>query len=145
MMVRYSSFFAGFQGVPSFDLTTLTTTFDIIKVILAICLIFSTLHNQTKEHFVMSKIENLIYETIDEINLQTPSNQRLEKSPATIIVGEGSSLDSLGIVNFFVSLEEKVTSSTGQSISLLRDDVFVNQDSPLKTVAQIEHYILKLI
>lgn len=93
----------------------------------------------------MSKIENLIYETIDDINLQTPSNQRLEKSPTTIIVGEGSSLDSLGIVNFFVSLEEKVTSSTGQSISLLSDDVFVNQDSPLKTVAQIEHYISKLI
>ena len=93
----------------------------------------------------MNDIENLIFQTIDEINKQMPPEQRLEKLPTTIIVGEGGTLDSLGVVNFFVSLEEKVVKSTGQSINLLNDDILSNEESQLISVAQISHYISEQI
>ena len=88
----------------------------------------------------MNNIEDLIYETIDEINAQIPPEKRLEKSPETVIVGEGSLLDSLGIINFFVSLEEKVSNEAGQTITLL-DEALGGQNDNLNSVAKITHYI----
>ena len=50
---------------------------------------------------------DLIYETIDIVNQQLPAARRLARSPETVIVGPGGSLDSLGIVTFVLALEEK--------------------------------------
>ena len=41
----------------------------------------------------------VIFAAVDEVNQQLRRAQRLEKSPATVISGEGGRLDSLGLVN----------------------------------------------
>lgn len=89
----------------------------------------------------MADIEALIFSTIDEVNGQLPPEGRLEKSSDTVIVGDGGVLDSLGVINFLVSLEEKVAGATGKSVALLRDDLMEKQNSALHTVASINQYI----
>ena len=93
----------------------------------------------------MSEIEKLIHETIDEINEQTPPERRIAKSPSAIIVGKGSTLDSLGIINFLVSLEARVAASTGHSVSLLNDDALNAPDGPMHTVESIQRFISERI
>jgi hypothetical protein len=89
----------------------------------------------------MSVIAKLIDETIDEVNELTSPDRRIAKLSETVIVGQGSTLDSLGVVNFLTALEEKVAVSTGRSVSLLNEDTLTNPDGPLRTIAMIERYI----
>jgi hypothetical protein len=91
----------------------------------------------------MSEIELLIHETIDEINKQTPPDRRIDKSPQAVIVGIGSTLDSLGIINFLVSLEAKVAVATGCAVSLLSEEALTDSKGPLHTVESIRGFILR--
>lgn len=93
----------------------------------------------------MSEIKKLIHETIDEINEQIPPDRRIEKLPHAVIVGRGSALDSLGIINFLVSLEAKVAAATGHSVQLLNDDTLSDPSGPLHTVESIERFIAQRI
>mgnify|MGYP001549966675 CR=1 FL=1 len=89
----------------------------------------------------MTDIEALIFSTIDEVNGQLPPEGKLAKSADTVIVGEEGVLDSLGVINFLVSLEEKVAAATGQPVALLRDDIMEEGNTVLHTVASINRYI----
>jgi acyl carrier protein len=50
---------------------------------------------------------------VDDVNLQLPADGRLEKSLQEVLVGEKSKLDSLGMVNFLVAVEEKLEAELG--------------------------------
>ena len=89
----------------------------------------------------MTEIEALIFEVIDDVNGQLPPEDKLEKSPTTVIVGDEGRLDSLGVINFLVSLEEKVMATTGKPIALMSDDIFNDDNNALRTVANIDRYI----
>jgi len=89
----------------------------------------------------MSIIGKLIEETIDEINASTPADRRIAKLAQTVIVGQGSTLDSLGVINFLTALEEKVVASTGRSVSLLNEKTLTDGDGSLRTIAMIERFI----
>ena len=54
------------------------------------------------------KIENIIYQSIDELNNLLDNDQKLEKSLELKIFGNDSMLDSLSTINFIVILEEKI-------------------------------------
>ena len=47
----------------------------------------------------LGKVLELIYEAIDEVNLQLPPGRGMAKSPATVLFGKAAQLDSLGLVN----------------------------------------------
>jgi hypothetical protein len=93
----------------------------------------------------MKSIEKLIHETIDEINEQVPPDQKLAKRSDAIVVGAGSPWDSLGIINFLVSLEARVAASTGRSLILVDESLLGDPDGPLRTVASIERYIVERV
>ena len=71
----------------------------------------------------------ILYETIDVVNQQLPPARRLRKAPETVIVGASGSLDSLGIVNFIVTLEEKAGEVLGAPVQLL-DEAMLVDDGP---------------
>ena len=83
----------------------------------------------------------IVYETIDVVNQQLPASRRLPKGPDTVIVGVTGSLDSLGIVNFIVTLEEKAGELLGTPIQLLDDTLLVEGDGPFRTVATLTSYL----
>ena len=91
----------------------------------------------------MADIPALIYEVVDEINGQLPADNQLQKAPDTVIIGDGSTLDSLGVVNFLVSLEEKMTTSLGQSVSLLNDDLLEHDNGSARTIDWLGDYIAR--
>ena len=82
----------------------------------------------------------IVYDAIDIVNQQLPAARRLAKSPDTVIVGAGGPLDSLGIINFVVTLEEKVGDATGTSIQLLEEELLA-EGSPFRTVGALTRYI----
>jgi hypothetical protein len=83
----------------------------------------------------------ILYETIDVVNQQLPPARRLRKDPETVIVGASGSLDSLGIVNFIVTLEEKAGEVLGAPVQLLDEAMLVDQAGPLRSVATLTTYL----
>ena len=83
----------------------------------------------------------ILYETIDIVNRQLPAASRLRKAPDTIIVGPAGTLDSLGIVNFIVTLEEKAGDLLGGDVQLLDEATAVDTDGPFRSVATLTSYL----
>jgi len=83
----------------------------------------------------------ILYETIDVVNQQLPPARRLRKAPDTVIVGASGSLDSLGLVNFIVTLEEKAGEALGAPVQLLDEAMLVDQAGPLRSVDTLTSYL----
>lgn len=88
-----------------------------------------------------SEYLDVIYGAIREINAQMPPDQRLAAAPDTILVGEGGVLDSLGLINLLVLVEEGLSSRTGSTVTLLDERYMGVQDGPFRTVGSLAEYV----
>lgn len=96
----------------------------------------ATIHHQ---------IPIIIFKVIDELNMLSPPEAQLNKSPTTILLGEGGVLDSLGIINLIVSVEEKLMSDLGLNLILLDEESLSSPEGPYKTIDSFERYICSRI
>lgn len=91
------------------------------------------------------KIIELIYVTIDELNeFREPENQIL-KTENTEFLGHHSVLDSLGLINLIVSLEQAVNDELNVEITLADERAMMMASSPFRTVSTLAEFIEKLI
>ena len=59
-----------------------------------------------------------LYAAIDDVNRLLPEGAHLRQATDQIIVGQGSVLDSLGLVNFIVSAQRRLNECVGGALSL---------------------------
>ena len=90
-----------------------------------------------------NKIIEIIYTSIDEINLQSDSN--IPKDINSRLFGQESSLDSLGLVNLIVAIEEAVNEKFDVAISIVDEKAMSQVRSPFRTVDSLAEYIIILI
>jgi hypothetical protein len=76
----------------------------------------------------------LVYDAIDVVNRQLPQSRRLTKSPDTIIVGPSGTLDSLGIVNLVLAVEEHAGEVAGAPVRLLDEGAMLDDNGPFRNV-----------
>ena len=76
----------------------------------------------------------VVYDAIDILNRQLPQSRRLTKSPDTIIVGPSGTLDSLGIVNFVLAVEERAGEVAGAPVRLLDEGAMLDDSGPFRSV-----------
>jgi acyl carrier protein len=91
------------------------------------------------------KLTKLIYNVIDEINTQLSDDQQLEKTTITSLYDDGGGLDSLGLVQFVVAVEQGVRDIFGVSLTLVTERAMSQQHSPFKTVQSLIDFIIKLL
>ncbi len=87
----------------------------------------------------------LIYNSIDEMNLDIEESQQVKKTEETQIFGTGDSLDSLQLVNLITIIEQKIEEETGEFVSLADERAMSMEESPFKTVSSLKVYIETLI
>ena len=92
-----------------------------------------------------AKLTQLIFDTIDEINTQLSDNQQLEKATTTSLYGDGGGLDSLGLVNFIVGVEQRLQDTFGFPLTLATERALSQQHSPFRTVQSLIDYIIELL
>ncbi len=87
---------------------------------------------------------NAIYAAIDEINLSLDETERLEKSEATIIFGEGGKIDSVGLVNLVMATEQYLYDETGCELLLASEAAMSRRRSPYRSVGALADYAVEV-
>ena len=87
-----------------------------------------------------------IYLAIDEWNQRQKEEKfKIPKSLDTVIYGEDSILDSLGIIHFIVSIEENIKEIFNKDIILADEKILNQNESPFQSVQSLNEYISSLI
>ncbi len=92
-----------------------------------------------------NKIKELIYQTIDEINSELPKSRHLKKDEKTQLYGSQSPLDSLELVNFIVSLEDKIELEFEKSVTIANEKAMSLKNSPFRDVTSLTDFINELL
>ena len=88
-----------------------------------------------------SSITSTIMNCITQLNKQLAVGDRLGTSPDTILMGEGGTLDSLGLITLLVNIEQELVSKHGLSCPLL--DTATSEESPdaMRTFGKLVEWI----
>lgn len=86
------------------------------------------------------KIIDIIFRCAEELNRQLSEESKLILEESTVITGENSLLDSLGLVTLLVSIEEHLN-QLGISINIL-DKVSESSNFPFATIGEMSLWIL---
>lgn len=87
------------------------------------------------------QIISIIYDAIDEIN--TMNDLSIEKNLESRLFGSEGSLDSFGLVNLIVLIEESVNEKFECSITLADEKAMSLKRSPFRTVDSLANYIIE--
>ena len=91
------------------------------------------------------RIAELVYVAIDIVNDEQPAGLQLPKALDTVLSGNGETLDSLGLVNLIVAVEEQIARELGTPITLFNMAASRRANSPFRTVASLVQYIQELV
>jgi acyl carrier protein len=93
----------------------------------------------------LQTIQTLVLQSLEEFNLQVEDGQQLEISPETILFGKSGKLDSFGLVNLIVVVEEKIIDTFRIPVSLADERAISQENSPFRTANTLAEYILILL
>ena len=78
--------------------------------------------------------QSIVFRAIDRVNEVQPDDNLLAKSPATILIGQGGQLDSMGFVNFVAALEEEMNEAIDTGVNVSDELNSRSQDAKASTV-----------
>ena len=87
------------------------------------------------------QIAQLIFNAIDEVNQLLPEQEWLVKSIDTVLFGNKGKLDSLGLVNLIVDIEQKIEEAFEIPITLADERALSQKRSPFRTIGTLADYI----
>ncbi len=94
---------------------------------------------------IFDDVMKIVLDSVAELNLQLDDSQQLEISPDTQLFGRGSRLDSLGLVNLIVLVEEKIADSFGKTLTIADERAMSQKSSPFRTIRTLAEYLFSLL
>tara|TARA_B100001971_G_C18137956_1_gene508708 strand:+ start:404 stop:706 length:303 start_codon:yes stop_codon:yes gene_type:complete len=91
-----------------------------------------------------NKILTAIYDAVDQIN-DIDEDYLLDKSTETVLFGKKGSLDSLGLINLVVAIEQNIGDTFDTSIVLANEEAMSKKNSPFRTIGTLADYIGELL
>jgi len=87
----------------------------------------------------------LVLQSLSEVREQFGIPESVEPTGETVLFGLGGELDSLGLVNLVILLEEKISDELGAQIALTDERAMSQEHSPFRTVTTLAGYISRLL
>ena len=91
------------------------------------------------------KIISIVFQAIDTINKQNEQDELIEKSETIELYGSKSKLDSLGLVNLIVTVEQNIEDEFDIAITLADERAMSQKYSPFRTIGSLVEYIEMLL
>lgn len=86
-----------------------------------------------------------VLEAVAEFNEQLDADHKLDLTPYTRLLGKSSKLDSFGLVNLIIVVEEKLYDKFDRSITLADDRAMSQEHSPFRSVQSLSEYAFTLL
>jgi len=91
----------------------------------------------------MNALTEIVYPTVDEAKKALPTAAKLEPTPECKLYGNG--LDSMGLVQFIVMVEERIEDLTSVGLTLATDKAMSRRSSPFATMQTLADYITECL
>lgn len=91
------------------------------------------------------KILKIVYGVVSEINKERTEENQIELLENSVLYGREGKLDSLGLVNLIVAIEQNVVDELRVTISLSDEKALSQKNSPFRTIASLTDYIQKIM
>ena len=88
-----------------------------------------------------AEVVKAVHSAVDDLNEILDEDERLEKSPDVALIGTDARLDSLGLVNLIVLVEEKVQQQFGVGITLVDERAMSQSKSPFRTLGSLAEFV----
>jgi D-alanine--poly(phosphoribitol) ligase subunit 2 len=88
---------------------------------------------------VNETILNTVFKALDELN------EQLTKSTKTVLFGNNGQLDSLGLVNLLVIIEQNIEDEFDVNITIADERAMSQKHSPFRTIGTLVDYIDMLL
>jgi len=85
-------------------------------------------------------VEQIIFKCIEFLNEEIGDDNKLLLSENTLLLAEGSGIDSLQLVSLVIELEESLSAKYGVQVSLSDDEALFQENSPYHSVGSLRDY-----
>lgn len=92
----------------------------------------------------IDRITDLIWNAIDDVNALLPEDARIARSEDAVLLGAGG-LDSFGLVNLVVALEQQIEDEYGVTLTLADERAMSHRRSPFRSVNTLRDYVAELL
>lgn len=87
----------------------------------------------------MTALEKFLFPVVDEHN--DGGGAALQKTAEQQLFGKGAPLDSVALVTFIVSVEQRIEDTAGVALSLADERAMSRSKSPFRTLGTLAEYI----
>ena len=94
---------------------------------------------------MQTKISQMLFRVIDELNQLRAPDEHLEKDLATPLGGDSGRLDSAGLINLIAVTEQKAAAEFGRPILLTDDRTLSQVNQVFRTLGTLADYIHLLL
>jgi len=91
------------------------------------------------------KVYNCIIKTIEEFNEELDKKIDISKGRETDLFGGNSVLDSLGLVNLIVAVEENLADEFDTNITITSEKAMSRRVSPFLNVGTLTDYVTEIL
>lgn len=91
-----------------------------------------------------TEVTRMVCRAIDAVN-ELSLDGGLSKDGASVLIGEGGQLNSMGFINFVVALEEEIETSTGRTLTISELLAADTSAHPFWTVDQLVELLTGLL
>lgn len=85
---------------------------------------------------------DIVLESLQEVFVQSGLTAPAAVTEDTVLVGADAVLDSLGVVQLIVEVEQRVESNHGVSVTLANDKAMSAKNSPFRTVGVLANHVI---
>ncbi|HEY2841399.1 MAG TPA: acyl carrier protein [Pirellulales bacterium] len=91
------------------------------------------------------RITDLIWDAIEEVNALLPEDARIARREDAVLLGAAGGLDSFGLVNLVVALEQRIEDEFGVTLTLADEKAMSHRRSPFRSVQTLREYVAELL
>jgi len=87
------------------------------------------------------RVLEVLFDAVDSVNELLDEDKQIAKSFDTVLIGDDSQLDSLGLINFILAVEEKVADEFNEIVVLADETLFDLPERPFRSIDALADYI----
>jgi acyl carrier protein len=91
----------------------------------------------------MKILDEIMSLAIESFNETVEPDHQIKNSDETIIFGPGSTLDSLGFVNFIVTIESEIDSKLNKTVFIVDEQALGMAENPFRTIGSLKNLLVE--